>query len=450
MTATAPEVSAGAEAPELRGRLIEHRPPLAAWCLVLGLAANMFSGHNDQLGLPIGLDRILLPAAMVLAVLDRKAAWWRLRSAHVFMVAFAVVATASYVSIGNHQGMESFFTLLDRVYMPFLLFACAPYLLGTAARRLLLAKTLTVMGVYLTYTTIMEAIGLYALLFPRYIAQYRITMDASASTEETSRAGGPFLFGEPNGMTLAICAYAALVLASKVKGPWRVVALVTAPLALMASVATMTRSIWLGVVLGIVLIASTNWKWFRWLPVIAVVGALGLWAAAALLPDLAADAATRAGTSRSLWDRVTTNNAAIAIMLDRPLAGVGWQQFIHIGPEYARQADLIPLANTNIEVHNVFLSRGAELGIPGLVLYVLCVLTGPIAALFRRVSPELVGWKLVFLGAFCVWFVVSNTSPNPYPLPTFLMWLLAGFVLSAPERSHTTEARGTTQAVTSA
>lgn len=417
-------------------RAKESRPPLAVWLLALGLAANMFSGHTDQLGLPIGLDRILLPAALVLALLDRRARWWRLRSAHLFMFAFAAWATANWLWIGHNDGIESFFTLLDRIYIPFLLFTIAPYFLGTATRRRLLLATLTVMGVYLTFTTIAEALGFTALLFPRYIAENKEVATLGTSAEEAARAGGPFLFGEPNGMVLAICAYAALLLASKVSGPWRVVALVTAPLALIASIATMTRSIWLGVALGLLCMSLTNWRWFAWLPVAILLGALGLAAGAAIFPELAADAATRAGTSRSLWDRVTTNEAAVRIIMDRPLTGIGWQQFVQIGPGYARQADLIPLANTNIEVHNVFLARGAELGIPGLVLYVMCLVTGPVAALTRRVRRDLVGWQLVLLGAFVVWFVVSMTSPNPYPLPTFLVWLLAGFVVAAPPYSE--------------
>lgn len=420
---TGSTVYSGAEAPE-------RHAPLAVHCFVFGLVATMFSGHSDALGLPIGLDRILLPAALALAFFDRRDRWWRLRSAHIAMLALAIWATASYVTIGYNVGTEPLFTILDRVYVPFLLFAFAPYFLGTETRRLLLLRALTVTGLYLAVTTLLEAAGLHALLLPRYIAAHHA--NASLSADEVMRAGGPFLFGEPNGMTLAMCGFAAVLLASRSRGLERTAALVIGPLAFVACIAAMFRSVWLGLALGIIAVALTRWQWAKWIPVLGIAGVLGLGAGALAFPTFAEDVATRASTSRSLWDRVNTNDAALRIIADKPLTGIGWQQFVHVGGDYVRQGDTEPLTTTDIEVHNVFLSRGAELGIPGLVFFILAVLLGPVAALTRRIREDLTAWQLFLLASFTVWFVASMTSPNPYPLPTFLLWTLAGFVLAAP------------------
>lgn len=417
----------------------ELRPPLAVYCFVLGLVATMFSGHWDGLGLPIGLDRILLPAALALAVLDRRDRWLRLRSAHLAMAALAVLATASYITIGYHAGTESLFTILDRIYIPFLLFTFAPYFLGTPARRLLLLKALTVTGAYLAVTTLLEAAGLHALVLPRYIAEHHANL--VLSSDEVMRAGGPFLFGEPNGMALAMCGFAAVLLASRTEGLFRLAALVIAPVAFIACIAAMFRSVWLGLALGLVAVALTRWQWSKWIPVVALVGALGLGVGALVFPTFAEDVTTRASTSRSLWDRVNTNDAAVRIIADKPLTGIGWQQFVHVGGDYVRQGEDVPLTTTTIEVHNVFLARGAEMGVPGFVLFVLTVLLGPVAALMRPVREDLAAWQLFLLATFTVWFVVSMTSPNPYPLPTFLMWSLAGFVLAIPRRSAAADHR---------
>ena len=411
----------------------ERRAPLAVYLFVLGLVATMFSGHSEALGLPIGLDRILLPAALALAFLDRRDRWWRMRSAHLAMAALAVLATVSFVTIGYHEDTEAVFTILDRIYIPFLLFTFAPYCLGTSRRRAVLLRALTVTGLYLAITTILEAAGVHSLLLPRYIAEHHATLTLGA--DEVMRAGGPFLFGEPNGMTLAMCGFAAVLLAARSRGFTRTAALVIAPVAFTACIATMFRSVWLGLALGIVAVALTRWQWAKWLPVIATIAVVALGAGAIALPAFAGDVATRASTSRSLWDRVNTNDAAVRIMSEEPLTGIGWQQFVHIGGDYVRQGDTEPLTTTEIEVHNVFLSRGAELGIPGLVLFVLTVLLGPVAALLRPVRADLAAWQLFLLASFSVWFVVSMTSPNPYPLPTFLLWTLAGFVLAAPKAS---------------
>lgn len=421
------------------------RVPLAVWLFALGLATNMFSGFSSELGLPIGLDRVLLPGALLLALTDRRFAWWRTRTAHLAWMVLALIATLSAATIGHRTGTETLFTLLDRIYLPALLLAFAPYFLGTAARRELFLRVLTVMAGYLGLTTVFESAGLYSLLFPRYIADYR---EAVAGGHEVLRAGGPFLFGEANGMALAMCGFAAFLLASTTRGPWRVAALMVGPLALVASIATMTRSVWLGVVLGCVAVACTRWNWFRWLPVAALGGTLTLGLGAAVLPQFAADVESRASMSQSLYDRVTTNDAAVRIIGEHPLTGIGWEEFAQTGSDYARQSDALPLGATAIPVHNVFLGRAAELGIPGLAALVITVLAGPVTALLRPVRSDLVGWRLLLLGVFSVWLVVSMTSPNPYPLPTFLLWTITGFVLSAPMRTVSPKARSESSAAT--
>ncbi len=35
-------------------------------------------------------------------------------------------------------------------------------------------------------------------------------------------------------------------------------------------------------------------------------------------------------------------------------------------------------------------------------------------------------WKLAGLAAFFLWFLPSLSSPNPYPTPNFLVWLIWG------------------------
>lgn len=405
------------------------RAPLAVWLFALGLAANMFSGFSGELGLPIGLDRILLPSALLLALFDGRFTWWRARSVHVAWILMALIATTSAVTIGYRGGIDTLFSLLDRIYLPALLCAFAPYFLGTAARRGLLLRMLTLMALYLGTTTVLESVGLYGVLFPRYIAHYRSAVEAS---HEVVRAGGPFLFGEANGMALAMCGFAAILLALTTGGGWRMLAAAAGPLALAASIATMTRSVWLGVVLGLVAVACTRWSWIKWLPVVGFAGVIALGVGAVAFPQFAADVATRASTSQSLFDRASTNEAALRILAQRPLTGIGWEQFVHIGSDFARQSDTLPLGATKIPVHNVFLGRGAELGIPGLMAFVFTLIAGPLAALTRPLRPDLVGWQLLLLAVFSVWFVVSMTSPNPYPLPTFLLWTITGFVLSAP------------------
>jgi putative inorganic carbon (hco3(-)) transporter len=163
------------------------------------------------------------------------------------------------------------------------------------------------------------------------------------------------------------------------------------------------------------------------------------------VPGLHEDAASRAASSRSLEDRANTDAAALRVVEEHPLTGVGWMRFIDVSEDYVRQSDDIPLTNIHIEVHNVVLGRAAELGLPGAALWVLCLLAGPVAAALRPLSrsSDVEGWRLVLIAALTCWLVAIMVSPVPYPLPNDLVWLLGGLVAAGGRRrptSYTPEA----------
>ena len=132
-----------------------------------------------------------------------------------------------------------------------------------------------------------------------------------------------------------------------------------------------------------------------------------------------------------MYDRRNTNAAAIRAIEQHPLAGVGWVQFVSRSGEFVRQDDDYPVTVTSIEIHNVALSRAAELGIPGGALWVLTVLLGPGAAALRRSgTPASATWRVVTIGAGSAWAVSVLASPLPYPLPNTLIWLFSGLALA--------------------
>ena len=110
----------------------------------------------------------------------------------------------------------------------------------------------------------------------------------------------------------------------------------------------------------------------------------------------------RAGNQRSVWDRENVNAAALRIIHDRPLSGVGWANYITVSRDWVRQATTYPITHIDIGVHDVFLSRAAELGIPAAMLWTCCLLAGPVrAVLHRSLRDDLRGWQLVLLGSLC-------------------------------------------------
>lgn len=402
--------------------------PAAFWCFVVALLCNVFAGHSGKMGLPVPPDRLLFPAAILLALLDPRIRRPRWRGAFTLMSVFVAVAAVSALFADTLTRTDTAYALLDRVLMPFLLFACAPLFLGSAAQRLLLLRALALLGAYLGILAIAQTVGATALVVPSYIA-------AGATTNpggETFRAGGPFLSGEANGMALAMCACAAFLLAALDRGAWRALGLLVGATCVAASVLSMTRSIWLGVAAAAVLAVLLERRLWRRLPeLLGAAGAVSV-VGIASMPGLTDALTQRGGTSRSLFDRANTNAAALRAIAENPVTGVGWGVFAQDGTAWVRQADTYPLTSVHIEIHNVVLSRAAELGLPAALIFVACLLAGPGAALLTRRGDRRTGdpWHSAVAAIAVLWFIPSMTSPNPYTFPAFLAFTLTGYLFA--------------------
>jgi hypothetical protein len=79
-----------------------------------------------------------------------------------------------------------------------------------------------------------------------------------------------------------------------------------------------------------------------------------------------------------------------------------------------------------IEVHNVFLSHAAELGLPGAALYLLAWGMAVGTPLLRRPSPEWQPWRRASLAVAVTWATVAAFGPLSYPFANSALWLFAG------------------------
>lgn len=392
-------------------------------CILLGLTLNMFSGNWAYMGIPVPLDRMLIIVGLFLMFLDPNTRFReRLRwlPLHWMMLAFALYTTYSALAAGTLFELEGFYALLDRIIVPFVLFSLGAVIFDDPNRRDLLLKMLTLVGIYLGITAFFEMVGPAALVFPKYIMNPELGI-------LFGRARGPFITAEADGMVLAMAMFAAGVLYSRTSSWfWRRITPVSVAVSAMGAVLTMTRSIWLGMVLAVLasmyMVPQIRKPLFK----------AGLAAAAVMAFVLLAIAPAREAfldrltTERSVNDRQNTNAAAVRILEEHPLSGVGWHKFVEVGSDWVRQADTYPITNVDIEIHNVILSRAAELGIPAAALWVAIVLMGPVLALAYRQRGDMASFKVLAVAAFIIWLVPTFSSPNPYPMPNFLMWLLAG------------------------
>jgi len=157
---------------------------------------------------------------------------------------------------------------------------------------------------------------------------------------------------------------------------WRAAALVAINTAILLS---LTRSAWLGLAAGVLLLVALRApRWLAALPLAAVVFLL-----AAPLPLVARALSTADPLDPSNYDRLAMADAGLAMVADRPLVGIGPELVEERYPIYRHPSAYrywVP------HLHNSFLQVAAERGLPSLAA-LLALMAAPLVVarrLYRR------------------------------------------------------------------
>lgn len=414
-----------------------RRHPVSLWCLTIGLLFNVFAGYSAELGLPIGPDRILLPVALVALALELRADGRRVRfgAVQVMMAVFCTWIVLSMVFYDNLTNTTALYALLDRVLMPFVLFTVGGLVYDTDARRDVLLKALTLLGLALGVCAVLEMVA-PGLVWPRYIVDPDVG-------QQFGRARGPFAASEGMGVALAVCALAAGLLAWRSRGRLRAAAATVVALDLVGVLLAQTRSVWVAMLAAalalLVLVPASR----RGLPAALAAVAAVVVAVLVIAPQTLAGIAERLGEQGPVNDRLGSNEAALRLLYERPLTGIGWRRFFPHGSEWVWQSQDYPMNKVVIEVHNVVLSRAAELGLPAAILFVAIIVAGPLRAALRRArgldDPRQQGdpWQHLAALVLIVWLVAGLFGPLAIPFPNYVTWLIAG-VAAGVVRARTT------------
>lgn len=402
----------------------------AAWPVSLAIALSVFSSHWDRLGIPIGIDRLLLAIGLAAVVLrlgrERTRPALRLGGTHLVLLAAAGFALCSALwagSINDHVGK---FRLLDAFgLLPYVAFALAPVIFRTDRDRRILLGVLVVCGGYLGLTTLAEASGLHQLVFPKYILDPHYGIHAN-------RARGPFVEAVANGLALFMCAVASAIAAGALRSPRsRTAAKLVALLCLAAIPVTYTRAVWIGAIAGTLVALACTPDLRRWLLPTLATGAAAVWIAIFVVPGLGAKLDSRYHEQGPIYVRENTNAAALALVRTNPLVGVGWNEYVPRSVDAFRSVgDVPPLKGLYEPVHNVFLSRAAELGLLGGGLWLLALLVGVGQSALRRAPPALRRWRTGLIAIATAWVCTGLLGPLDYAFPTLLLWVWAGIVAS--------------------
>ena len=397
------------------------KEPLYVWLFLAALVFTMFSGHTGLMGLPLSPDRPLFAFAVLLLILDPNRDRLRWRWFYAVAALTILWMALSWTSTGSLTDPLKAFALLDRVIVPLAMFPLGALIFATDHRRELLLRTSALMAIYLGFTGLFEYLRIGALVFPGYIME-----NLNPSTD--IRAGGPYLFPEPLGLVCALAIFlSGLLVRTSASRQWRIIGMFGIFFGFVGSMVAMVRSVWLALIVAGLVVCLIVPRIRRRMPVLLIAAAVVVGIIVFVFPDFRDVLINRITTERSVYDRQNTNVAALRVIQEYPLFGIGWGEFVHQNVDWVRQADTYPVTTITIEIHNVFLSRAAETGVPGLLLWLLCFVTGPLLGLMARpLTASARYWKLAGLAAFFLWFMPSLSSPNPYPTPNFLVWLIWG------------------------
>jgi O-antigen ligase len=201
-------------------------------------------------------------------------------------------------------------------------------------------------------------------------------------------------------MALLITFGAAIALSRSTR--WRWLLWIAAPFAFIALINSYGRTGWIGCVLGLVVLASSRYKWM-----LAVIPIL-LVAAAVVVPNTTArfqsvsTVGNSSGPSNTLSQRIGMWREALPHLQSRPVIGFGF------GSDQ--------IATGKLQVANDYVRALVEVGIPGIIAYLWILVGGLIAAywgmeLARFGTDRLM--KALTLGAFAifpVFLLVSGTA----------------------------------------
>ncbi|HEY6565636.1 MAG TPA: O-antigen ligase family protein, partial [Pirellulaceae bacterium] len=225
-------------------------------------------------------------------------------------------------------------------------------------------------GCYLAVTAVLEVTQHWGLVFPRYIADPSLGI-------HFGRARGPFLQSVRLGVFLnaALAAiWIPLVWQRRGKQAGLVAGLMLSGAVVLGTILTYTRSIWLGLVLGIVLVVKLTFHQpFRRVVLYAMIAVAVL---AMPLKDRFLNLDRELGSQETLESsRMRAVFAYVSWLMfqDRPLAGFGFGHFPHEKLPYLNDRDTeLRLESIRDYIHhNSYLSLLVELGGPGLAVYLM-------------------------------------------------------------------------------
>jgi hypothetical protein len=395
------------------------------------------------------VDRIVLAGLIVLFIVGLLAGEIRFRwpgwlgAVLVILVGWCALSaqvagwTLPFGTIAGSVISPPFYPFFAGLLFPAVIFLMAVSVVRREGQIQTVLVFFTLFGIYLAVVGLAQWFKVDVLVWPKYILDTSLGIHAE-------RVRGPFLNAPDMGLALVICLFATLLLAIRSSPAWRIVLVLLSLPMVMATYLTLTRSIWLALVLCAFLAIwvwprarSTRWALSCVLTVCLVMFVFLRWS------SLTSSQREQGGVAEAepVISRIEAAQISLELTAQHPLLGTGLGHFMvkALDSPHMRTIGQPGFAySLGMVEHNNFLSMLAETGIPGATAYIalLLGLLGASIRLYRMIPPTATGLlDRRFVGFYWIaWLAFFTDSmfrlTTSSPLPNSLFLLLGAVVVA--------------------
>lgn len=413
--------------------------------LLIGACFGYHFARWDAGPITLTLDRAGLVAVFGAYLIARRMGhtrWAPLELQDWILGAFIALLTFSTV-LGGYIGqgqddVPSMWRLIAGYYIPATIYWMAREVPMNERRFRLLLGAFTGFGIYLGLTGIAEMTGQWWAVFPRHIADPTVGM-------HFGRARGPMVALPTYGVYLGVCLLAAWLWLPRLSRWGQLCLTMAAPIFFAGIFLSLTRSVWIGVGLGIM---TTLFFTLRdaWRPLVlgSIIiggGIIGLTQIDKIVGLQREETAAEAAMSANM--RLSFAYVSWKMFLDHPLLGVGFGNFPSAKLPYLedRSTDLQLDIIRTLAHHNTFLSLLTETGALGLALFLALLAAWTRTAWRRLRDPEQPEWarglSVLLLGSLGIYVAQLMFHDLTYtPTDNALLYFLAGLTVAIPVRAR--------------
>jgi len=349
---------------------------LASWIIAVAVFGPNFFVFRPAGIFDITIERVLFSAVLFLLVVGLftgKVRFKMNRTIEMILGIFTMACILSMIRSGfvpvSPEFVSPWFVFISGYLFPFMVFIFAKNYINHEKDVTLILEALFYLGVYLSITAFFEHINLRQFVFPRYINDFELGI-------HVDRARGPFLNSGFNGFGILVGLISGLHLLQNKTGFAKVFHQAALFLFFPAVFFTLTRSIYLGLLITLFIFLGwyktsfSKWKLIS-LP-LAVVLIVGFVNAPRLLSTERREGGVAQVEEVSI--RMALLKRSIFLFREQPIMGIGFAQFApssiksYKGPVTSLEVDALATLQ-----HSHLVGIMTELGLLGLLAYLTLV-----------------------------------------------------------------------------